>query len=349
MRSFVRRFPQPLPRATALGAAMLALGLSAAQAESTVATSIPPVHSLVAKVMTGVGEPALIVPPGASPHHYSLRPSEAQALDEAEVVFWVGEALEPFLERPLETLAQDAHVVALDEADGTTVLPTREGGAWDPHDHDDDHDHGDEDAHDADHDHDHDEEHDHAPDEDHDHEHEAAHHHDGMDPHLWLDPRNAQAWVRVIADTLAQDDPDNAETYRANAERALADLKALETELRDVLTPVKTRPYIVFHDAYQYFEGRFGLSAVGSVTLSDARTPTPARLQEVRAKIADSGAACVFAEPQFEPKVVDTIVDGTEARKGVLDPLGATIPTGPGQYDALLRSLADALVDCLNP
>lgn len=336
MPSSVRLLSAVLAGTPALVAALVAFAPSGAQAEPKVVASIAPVQSLAAKVMKGVGEPALIVPPGASPHHYALRPSEAKALDEADVVFWVGEALEPFLEHPLETLAKDAHVVELSAAAGVTILPTREGGAWEPHDHD----------HDEAGDHDHDHEHEHV----HEHEHKEAHDHghEGIDPHLWLDPKNAEAWVRVMADTLAHEDPAHADAYRANADAALKDLAALQQEVAATLTPVKTRPYVVFHDAYQYFESRFGLSAVGSVTLSDARTPTPARLQEVRAKIADSGATCVFAEPQFEPKVVDTILEGTQARKGVLDPLGASIPQGAGQYDALLTSLAASLVDCLN-
>jgi zinc transport system substrate-binding protein len=202
-----------------------------------VVASIKPVHSLVAAVMAGVGEPVLIVRGAASPHTYALRPSDAGALETADIVFWTGHGLELFLGDALETLATEAKVVELARSPGIELLPLREGGAFEVHAHEsDDHDH-------ADHDH------------DHDHEHE----HDAGDMHFWLDPHNAALMVSQIATTLSEADPDNAATYAANAEIEIAALAALAGELAERLAPVRNKPFIVFHDAYQYFEARFGL------------------------------------------------------------------------------------------
>lgn len=158
---------------------------------------------------------------------------------------------------------------------------------------------------------------------------------------------NARLWLGVIAEVLGAADPDNAETYRANASAGQAEIDALIAELEEVLAPVAGRGFIVFHDAYQYFEARFGMAAAGSITLSDATTPSAARIAEIRARIAELDAACVFAEPQFEPRIVQTVIEGSDARSGVLDPLGADLDLGPDLYPSLLRGMATALVDCL--
>lgn len=362
-----------------VGATCLSVGVANAAAPK-VTTDIPPVHSLVARVMEGVGEPTLILPPGASPHGYAMRPSEAALLDNAEIVFWVGPRLEPWLDRAIDTLADDAITVALMDAPGTTLLEFREGATFerhhhgdegDEHDHDHeaghdedgDHDHvadADHDEHDHDHDADHDE-HDHDHDADHDdhdhdadhdedeHEHEEAHEHDhhGVDPHIWLDPENAAAWLDQIAATLAEADPDNAATYLQNATAGKQELAALSAELTDELAAVEGKNFIVFHDAYHYFENRFGFEAAGAVSLSDATAPGPARVEEIRDTIRNLNAVCVFAEPQFEPTLVATLVEGTDAGRGTLDPLGVNIEPGAGLYPELLRNLAGNLVDCL--
>ncbi len=342
-----------------------------------VVASIKPVHSLVAAVMEGVGEPQLLVQGAGSPHTYSLRPSEASMLEGASVVFWVGEGLEMFLERPLETLAGNATVVTLSDAHDLVKLPYREGGPFETHDHGDDHvghDHGAEASHDGhDHAHDHDghahEEaaaagHDHAHDghdhaseasagshEGHDHAHEAEGHdhaHGAYDLHMWLDPQNAKAFVHEIEEALAAADPANAERYEANAATLMERLDALQTETAAALEPVKDQSFIVFHDAYQYYERRFGIEAAGSITVSPDVMPGAQRLQDIQARIRDSNAACVFSEPQFEPRLVEVAIEGTDARTGVLDPLGADLTDGPELYFELIGNLTGSLVECLS-
>ncbi|MGE0846622.1 MAG: zinc ABC transporter substrate-binding protein ZnuA [Flavobacteriaceae bacterium] len=318
-----------------------------AHAAISVVASIKPVHSLVAAVMEGAGEPSLIVTGSGSPHGFSLKPSQAKALEEADVVFWIGHGMENFLAGPLETLSGKAHVVELGDAEGLVRLPYREGGAFEAHDHaHEGHDH----AHEGGDDHDHadgDDDHSHEEHAAHDHEDEHEHEHEGADMHLWLDPQNARAMVTAIAGALAEVDPDNAARYRENARRLDATLAALTNELGDRLEPVRGKPYIVFHDAYHYFEDRFGLTAAGSVTINPQTLPGAKRVGEIRHRIEDAHAACIFAEPQFDDRIVRAIAEGTGARTGVLDPLGASLDDGPGLYPALLRGMANSFADCL--
>jgi zinc transport system substrate-binding protein len=359
----------PRKIATAL-LACSALGLASAPASALegVVTSIKPVHSLVAGVMQGVAEPTLIVQGAGSPHTYALRPSEAAALEGASVVFWVGEGMENFLAGPLETLAGEATVVELAKAHDLVTLDYRSGGPFEAHDHDD-HAHGD-DAHGQDHAHDdhahgddhahahegesheghsHEEGHDHAHEEagGHDHGHDQGHAHGAHDMHLWLDPQNAKAFVHEIEETLSRLDPDNAETYAANAEALEARLDALIEETNAALEPVRDRRFIVFHDAYQYFENRFGLTAAGSITVSPEAIPGAQRVAEIKARVEELGATCVFAEPQFEPRLVQVVTEGTPARAGVLDPLGADLADGPELYFELIGNMSSALTTCL--
>ncbi len=405
---------------TSAAVAALALASTPALASPQVVASIPPVHSLVAGVMEGVGTPTLLVQGGASPHTYAMRPSEARALDEADVVFWVGETIETFLQDPLESVATDAHVVELSAVPGMTLLAVREGGAFDAHDHDhghghaeeaadahghddhdhdhdkeaadahdhdDDHDHAKEaaDAHDHDHDHDHDKEaadaHDHDHDHDHDkeaadahdhdhdhdhakeaadahghddHGHEAAdahghdhHDHGTFDAHIWLSLENAEHMVDVIVATLSEEDPANAGTYAANGETMHDRLHELEEALAAKLSPIHDEPYIVFHDAYQYIEKEHGLTIAGSITVDPEQRPGARRLAELRERVTELGAACVFSEPQFPSDLVETIVEGTPAKTGVLDPLGANLEPGTELYFALMTQMGDAFASCL--
>lgn len=318
-----------------------AIATSAVRAEIGVVASIKPVHSLVAGVMKGVGVPHLIVKGGGSPHTHSLKPSDADALQRAKVVFWVGDVLERFLQGPVETLAGKAKVVTLAEADGLVQLPFREGGPWaEHHDH-----HGHDDHHGKK-----------GTGREHDHAHEtsskAEHAHganrEEFDLHLWLDPENAKAFVAEIVGALAKADPAHKSIYEANGKDLVNRLDALTAALRAQLSNVKTKPFIVFHDAYQYLEKRFGLNAVGSITVSPDVQPGAQRLREIRDKIRTLGAVCVFAEPQFEPRLVRTVTQGTEARSGELDPLGSAIADGPDLYFELMSRNAGALVDCLS-
>ncbi|MFN0264196.1 zinc ABC transporter substrate-binding protein [Tepidamorphus sp. 3E244] len=333
----------------------MAVGAVPAQAMDGVVASIKPVHAIVAAVMGDTGTPGLVVAGAGSPHTYSLKPSQARLLQDARLVFWVGPRLESFLEGPLETLTGNASTVSLMEADGLTLIDLREGGAFETHSHAGEHhdEHGE--GHD-DHDHDHDgvEHGDHAAHADHAGHEDGGreddgdeHAHGGVDPHIWLDPRNAAAMAHAAAEALAEADPDNAETYQANADAFEVQMARLEDELKAALAPVRDAGFIVFHDAYHMFESRFGLEASGSVTISPDARPGAERIAELREKIARTGVACVFAEPQFEPKIIETIAEGTDARVGVLDPLGAKLEAGASLYPALLRNMAAEFRRCL--
>lgn len=323
--------PQSL--AASLAASLLA-GTALADVPN-VAVDITPVHSLVSRVMEGVGEPSLIVASGASPHEYNLRPSEADALQNADLVFWVGHDLTPWLEDAIKTLASDATVVELIEANGTTELPMREGALFEAHQH---HDEDDAAEHEGEgHD-------DHADHEEEDH---AGHDHDGHDPHAWLSPDNGAAWLNAIAAALSAADPDNAGAYYANAAAGREELTALRAEINGVLEPVRGGNFIVFHDAYQYFEVAFDFPASGAISVSDASDPSPARIAEIQARVADQNVTCIMSEPQFNPGIVASVMDGSDARTGVMDPLGSGLEPGADLYPQLLRNLATSLANCL--
>lgn len=345
----------PLTVATLAGALLAGTALpgTALADPPQVVVSIKPLHSLAAAVMEGVGEPTLLIEGAASPHDYSLRPSDARALQEADLVLWAGPSVEGFLEDALEGLVDEAKVIEAQDLEGMLLLPPREGGIWEAHEHhrgeahghEEGDDHGDDDE--ADHDHDH-EDHDHAHEHGHEHGHDHGHDHgDEVDGHIWLDPANGRVVLAALATTLSALDPENADRYRANAAEAEAGLAALDAELLAALAPVAERPYIVFHDAYQYFERHYGLAAAGSITVSPDQQPGARRLQDIRERLERSEAVCVFAEPQFEPALVATLIEGTGVRSGTLDPLGATLEAGPDAYAELLRGLASDLVACL--
>ncbi len=339
----------------------IAATFASAHGAVRVATDIPPIHSLAAMVTEGVSTPDLVIQPGASPHSYSLRPSEAAALERADVVFWMGEALTPWLGNALNNLASDAQSVALLDRHETLRFDFRDAvmHAEQAHETLDSHDaHGHEghegheviDTHQS-HDHHHDHE---AVDthESHDaiqdtHESHDDHAHEGVDPHAWLDPVNARRWLGVIADSLAQADPSNAATYQANASAAQDRIDKLIADTQATLEPIAEEPFIVFHDAYQYFEKRFGLNALGAIALSDARDPSAAQIAAVQTLVRENSVRCVFAEPQFNASLVDTVLDGTNASTGILDPVGTAIPTGPNFYPQLIEALSENLRDCL--
>ena len=300
-----------------------------------VVASIKPVHSLVSGVMAGVGEPHLIIRGTTSPHAFSLRPSDAASLENARVVFLVGKSVETSLVGSVDTLARHARIVLLSEAQGLIQRPLREGGDFEAHGHyEEEHSDGGE-------------IHGHRADDSHgSHENEED---VELDLHFWLDPANAGAMVRVIADTLSEADPADAKAYAANAEILLRRLEDLTAEIATELAPARNRPFIVFHDAYQHFESRFGLKAVGSVMVSPDQAPSVRRITELRDKVRRLGAICVFSEVQFEPSLIDTIIEGTSARTGTLDPLGAADPEGPEAYFDLIRNMAASFKRCLVP
>ncbi|WP_119256142.1 zinc ABC transporter substrate-binding protein ZnuA [Shinella zoogloeoides] len=339
---------QKAVRTLLLSTALFAVGAAAARAEApSVVVSIKPIHSLVSAIMQGVGEPSLIVEGAASPHTYSLKPSNAAALQDADVIFWVGHGLEAFLEKPLESLGGKATVVELEDAPGLEKLPFREGGPFEAHTHEGEegHDH----AHEG---HSHDTDgHDHAKEaEGHEHGEEAGHEgheHGEFDMHLWLSPENARAIAAEAAKVLAEKDPANAETYNKNLAGLDEKLATLDKELAETVAPIKNKPFIVFHDAYQYFEHHYGVLAAGSITVSPETLPGAERLTQIRDKVKTLGATCVFAEPQFEPKLVNVVIEGTPAKSGTLDPEAATLDPGPDLYFTLMKSIATSLRDCL--
>ncbi len=308
-------------------------GATVAMAEPPrVAVDIAPLHSLVAQVMEGVGTPDLVIRPGASPHHYALRPSEAAALAEADLVVWMGEGLTPWLAGSLDELAGDAHRVTLLDPAHTRLLPLREEVVFEHDEHASHDDHG---EHEEDESHD-----DHADADEHEH-----HHHGGNDPHAWLDPGNAALWVMVLAGELALLDPENADTYRTNAADAAARLDVLKQELTETVRPVRAVPFMVFHDAYHYFEEAFDIHAAAAIALSDASRPGPARIAALRDLAVERQVACVLTEPQFDPKLARTIV-GDDYEIRAVDPMGMDIPPGPALYPALMRALAAGFASC---
>lgn len=317
-----------------LGLVSCALLVTSRASALDVAVSIKPVHSLVAGVMKGVDTPRLIVGDNASPHDYHLKPSDARALQNADAIFWIGPSLETFLESPLKSLGQKARIIALHEVKGLHMI-----GEEDSHDLHDEHDH------DKGHE-DHEDHANHAKHEDHTDEHDG-HNHSGPDMHLWLDPVNAKAMVHHIAHTLQEIDPAHAETYHQNAESMEERLDKLTADIHEHLHPLEGRPFVVFHDAYDHFAHRFHLNIVAEVTLSPERKPGAKRLSEVRHTLAETKAVCVFSEPQFNPKLVETVVEGSSAGSGVLDPLGADIQPGPDMYFTLINNLSQSLEGCL--
>ena len=316
-----------------------ALALPAAAEVPVVVTDIHPVQSLVAMVMGDLAAPDLLLPKGGDEHSYQMKPSQAAALAEAGLVVWIGPELTPWLDRALDGLGSGPAQLVLLDAPGT-VTRQFAAGAEEEHAHEDNHDHGaeGEDGHD----------HDHAAEgeEGHDEEH---HHHDGTDPHAWLDPQNAVLWLDLIADRLAQIDPDHAETYAANAAAAQAQIGALDADLTAQLGAVADRPFIAFHDAFGYFVAHYGLTLAGTVALGDASAPGAARLAEIR-DLAANGAVCIFPEVQHDPKMVETIAADTGVKQGgALDPTGSSMEPGPDLYPAMMSTLADTLVACLTP
>ena len=290
-----------------------------------VVVTIKPIHALVASVMDRIGTPALLLSGSMSPHGVSLRPSQARMLAESEMVVWTGPALEQSVAKIVRNLAGKAVSLPLQEAPGVRLLKLREGGIWELDDHDHGHGHG------------------HGDEEGEKDDEERA----DIDAHIWLDPHNAIAMTRAIGEALARADAPNAAAYRANVAATVARLKALDTEIAKAVRPVRGKRYIVFHDAYQYFEKRYRLRPAGSITIDPHRAPSPRRLFDIRTRILKRGASCVFREPQFEPKIVNVLVRGTSAKVGTLDPVGAGLPAGKDAYTTLLRRLVAGLRTCL--
>jgi zinc transport system substrate-binding protein len=286
-----------------------------ASATPSVVVSLKPIHSLVLALMDGVATPGLILKGAASPHTYQMKPSDAAELQGANFIFWIGPGMEKFMEKPLASLGAKAKIVELDKAPGLVKLPTRESGTFEPHD--------DGDA---------------AP----------APGEVEYDAHLWLSTANAKVMASEIEKTLVDSDPANAQFYAANLEKLNRRLDALSAEIRGTVAPIKDRPFIVFHDAYQYFEKEFGVDVAGSITVSPENVPGARRISEIHDKVKSLGATCVFAEPQFEPKLVNVVLEGTRAKTGTLDPEASTYPASADLYFNMMRGIAGSLKTCLD-
>ena len=327
-------------------------------AEVKVVTSIKPLHSLASFLMDGVAKPDLIVDGYASPHGFAMKPSHAKMLQNADLIFWVGEDLESFLEKPLSSIAKKAEKIELMEIKGLNVLKFRERNIFDEHDHDDHDDHGkkedDHDDHDHDDhgkkeddhdDHDHD---DHGKKEEHDdhddHDGHEGHAHGEFDPHIWLDPINAKAMLNEMAEHLIENDPKNEAKYKSNLANALKEIDKLTI---DVMTDLSSSvSSIVFHDAYQYFEERFNVKVLGAFTVNTDVMPGAEQLAEIREIIEHDKVACVFSEPQFNPDIINAVAKDMKIKTGVLDPLGATLDPGKDLYFNLIRNMSASFKGC---
>lgn len=302
------------------GSSVTWTGVSPAAADLNVVVTIKPLHALVSQVMTGAGTPELLVQGAASPHTYALKPSDASKLNRADVFFRMSDAMEPFTAKVAKSLPKRVQVITLQSSRGLTLYQRRSGATFD-----DNHDHSGGGGHDHDHD------------------------HDATDGHAWLDPVNAKVLADRIAQVLSAKEPANAARFTANAVRLKIKLDELSTELARELAPVAGKPYVVFHDALQYFERRYKLRVVGSISISPDVPPSAKRISTLRKKIASLGAVCVFAEPQFDTRLVDNLIENTRARTGTIDPEGIKIDAGPDLYFALLRNLTRDLKSCLAP
>ena len=305
-------------------------------ADVKVVTSIKPLHSLASYLMDGVGKPDLIVDGYNSPHGFSMKPSHAKMLQNADLIFWVGEDLESFLEKPLQTIAKKAEKIELMEIKGLNVLKFRERNIFDEHDHDDhakkEDDHDDHDDHDK------------KEDGHDDHDEHEGHAHGEYDPHIWLDPLNAKVILKEMTEHLIENDSKNASTYKSNLDKALNDIDKLTMEVMTELN--KSTSSIVFHDAYQYFEERFNVNILGAFTVNTDVMPGAEQLAEIREIIEHDKVKCIFSEPQFNPDIIKAVAKDMDIKTGVVDPLGATLNPGKDLYFNLIRNMSASFKGC---
>ena len=324
-----------------------------------VVTDIPPVHALVAQVMGDLGAPELLLARGADEHDFQLKPSQAGAVADSDLVVWIGPELTPWLDDALDSRPEGAAALALLHGEGTMLRAYGEAKAdahghgehADEHGHEDEHGHADEHAAKDGHGEEHEHADEHADAHGHADEHAAGsedeHDHGSEDPHAWLDPGNAQVWLGLIAAELGRIDPENAAVYTANATAAGERIAALDAELQALLAPVKDKPLVTFHDAYGYFSDHYALTFVGSIALGDASSPGAARLSELRGELEAGGVVCLFPEVQHDASLVEQLAEGTAVKiGGALDPVGSSLEPGPEAYAALLRGMATVIADC---
>jgi zinc transport system substrate-binding protein len=294
--------------------------ISSANADVKVVTSIKPIHSLVSYIMDGIGKPDVIVDGYNSPHNFSLKPSHAKMLENADLVIWIGEDLENFLEKPLNTIAKKAKNLEIMDLKGIKKYDFREKNIFDAHDDHKGHD-------------------DHKEHDDH-----KGHNHGEHDPHLWLDPMNAKVIIKEITKQLIKLDSTNSQVYISNSNKALAELDNLIQNIQKDLN--KDLRFVVFHDAYQYFENRFGIQVLGALTINPDIKPGAEQLSEIREVIEHEKANCLFSEPQFNPAIIKSIAKDTNVKTGILDPLGAKLDKGKNLYFNLLKDMSSSFKGC---
>ena len=316
---------------------------TSANADIKVVASIKPIHSLASYLMDGIAKPDLIVDGYASPHGFALKPSHAKMLQNADIVFWVGEDLENFLEKPLSSIAKKAEKIELLEVKGLNKLKFRERNIFDDHDDHDDHGHKKKDDHD-DHDHDsHAKKKDGHDDHD-DHDGHEGHNHGEFDPHIWLDPINAKVILFEMSKHLIENDPSNETAYRANLSKAYKEIDKLTKDVTAELN--ESTASIVFHDAYQYFEKRFNVNILGAFTVNTDVLPGAEQLSEIREVIEHDKVACVFSEPQFNPDIIKAVAKDMNIKTGIVDPLGATLNPGKTLYFDLIKNMSKSFKGC---
>ena len=300
-----------------------------------VVTTIKPLHSLISRIMETRGEPQLIIEGTNNPHTFVFKPSHAKMIEEADIVFWIGEDLEAFMEKPLNSLAKDTKKIGFMDSESIEKIEFREKNIFDDHDgHEDEHE-----GHEDDDDHGH-------KDDDHDDDHKDAHAHahGEFDPHIWLDPENAKEMVKIIRDELIKIDPEGQRQYSVNTAGATLELDNLINSVEKELS--KDISYIVFHDAYQYFENRFGVIPAGALTLNPDVLPGAKQIADIQDVINDKGIKCIFSEPQYNPKIIETLGNDMNVSTGVIDPLGAFIDAGPTMYVELINGIANSIKEC---
>ena len=301
--------------------------IATAKAEIKVVTSIKPIHSLASYIMDGVGSPDVIVDGYSSPHGFQLKPSHAKMLENADIIFWIGEGLENFLEKPLDTISKKAKKIEFLEVKGIKKLKFRDKNIFDEHDHD-------EHKHEED-------EHKHEEDE---HDGHDDHGHGEYDPHIWLDPENAKLMVKVITKELSELDSKNASIYEKNSKKALSDLDKLIKKVKKDTN--KDLRFVAFHDAYHYYEDRFGINLLGALTVNPDVLPGAEQLAEIREVIEHEKVNCIFSEPQFNPDIIKSIAKDTGIKTGVLDPLGANLDKGKNLYFDLIKNISSSFKGC---
>ncbi|MFD2646026.1 zinc ABC transporter substrate-binding protein ZnuA [Pseudomonas japonica] len=292
--------------------------LSPARAEVRVLTSIQPLQLIAAAVQDGVGRPEVLLPPGASPHHYALRPSDVRRVAEVDLLYWIGPDMEGFLPRVLGSRGKPT--VAVQSLPGMSLRHFGE----DSHSHEEHEEHGD----DAD---------------EHDHDHRPG----SLDAHLWLSTVNARVIAARMASDLSAVDPTNAARYQSNLTAFDARLDALDQRLKTRMAGVAGKPFFVFHEAFDYFESTYGLKHAGVFSVAAEVQPGAQHVAAMRKRLQEAGKTCVFSEPPLRPRLAETLTAGLPVKLAELDALGGTLAVDAKGYEALLDNLGNGLAGCL--